>query len=197
MFALASGAKIAATVPGLVGQAGQRHPRLVLVVGDARDELPFHVELLDLVVGDDERSGLVLERREDLQRHVVAHGKADRAGLQDLGPDRRQLEHLLIGDGAELSRARDDARVGGEHALDVGVDVAAVRLDRDGERDGRRVGAAAAERREVAFGSDALETRDDRNAALREHVLRGCRPRYGRSSAELCPEARIGSCQPM
>ena len=79
----------------LVGHAGQRDPRLVLVVGDAGDELLFHVDLLDLVVGDDHRAGPVLERREDLQRHVVAHGEPDRAGLQHLGADRGQLEHLL------------------------------------------------------------------------------------------------------
>ena len=83
---------------GLVGKAGQRDPRLVLVMGDAGDELPFHVELLDSVVEDDQRPGPVLERRKHLKRHVVAHCKPDRAGLQHLGADRRELEHLLIGD---------------------------------------------------------------------------------------------------
>ena len=49
----------------------------------------------------------------------------------------------------ELARLGDDARVGGEDAVDVRVDLAGVRAERRGERDGGRVGAAAAERRDV------------------------------------------------
>ena len=66
-------------------------------------------EFLDFVVADDQRAGLVLERGEDLQRHVVAHGEPDRAGLQHLGADRGELEHFLIGDALSL-RARGTMR---------------------------------------------------------------------------------------
>jgi hypothetical protein len=50
-------------------------------------------------------------------------------------------------------RLRDDARVGGEDAVDVAVDLADVGVEGGGERDRRRVGAAAAERRDVRVSS--------------------------------------------
>ncbi len=165
---------------GAVREAGQGNPRLVLVMRDAGDELLFHVQFLDFVVADDQRSGPVLEGGEDLERHVVAHCEPDRAGLQDLGADRCELEHFLVGDGLELPRARDDARVGGEDALDVGVNIASVGLDRDREGDGRGVRAAATERREIPFRGDALEAGDHRDSALARIRLRARSRRYGR-----------------
>ena len=87
MLASASGAKIAATAPGLSG----RPVRVIrasflswaMPVMSCRSMFIF----LDCVVADDHRAGPVLERGEDLERHVVAHGEADRAGLQHLGAD--------------------------------------------------------------------------------------------------------------
>ncbi len=46
-----------------VGQVDQRDQRLVAVVGDAGDDVAFHVAFLDFVVADDHRARLVLERR--------------------------------------------------------------------------------------------------------------------------------------
>ena len=62
----------------------------------------------------------------------------------------------------ELARLPGDARVGGVDAVDVGVDVAALGLERRGEGDGGGVRAAAAERGDPAFGRDALEAGDHR-----------------------------------
>ena len=45
-------------------------------------------------------------------------------------------------------RLGHDARVGGEDAVDVGVDLAKACLERDRQGDGAGVAAAAAERRE-------------------------------------------------
>ena len=60
--------------------------------------------------------------------------------------------------------ARHHARVGGVDAVDVGVDVAAVGLDRGGDRHRRGVGAAAAERGDAAgVLVDALEAGDHRD----------------------------------
>jgi hypothetical protein len=109
MFASASGAKIAATVPGLSGRPGQRHPGLILVIGDAGDEVAFHIVALQCLVADHHRARPVIERGQHPDRHLLAHGKADRSGLQHLGADRCQLEHLLEGDDGQLARARHDA----------------------------------------------------------------------------------------
>ena len=98
-------------------------------------------------------------------------GKLDRAQHQYLGAARGQLEHLLVGDGVELARVRDQAWVGGEDALDVGVDLASVGVERGGERDGGRVRAAPAERRHLVRGRDALEAGDEHDRALRERVV--------------------------
>ena len=61
----------------------------------------------------------------------------------------------------ELARGRNDARVGGEHAVHVRVDLARVRAHRGGERDRGHVGAAAAERRHLVVGRHALEAGDE------------------------------------
>ena len=59
-----------------------------------------------------------------------------------------------------------DARIGGVDPVHVGVDEAFVGLERGRERHGRGVGAAAPERGDVAFGSDALETGDHHHGAV-------------------------------
>ena len=54
-------------------------------------------------------------------------------------------------------------------AVDVGVDLADVGLERGGQRDGGGVGSAAAERGDVlAVLADALEPRDEHDQALVE-----------------------------
>ena len=66
---------------------------------------------------------------------------------------------------------RDDPRVGGEDAVDVGVDLADVGLERGRERDGRGVGAAAAEGGDLlGVGRDALEAGDDDDVAVADRL---------------------------
>jgi hypothetical protein len=87
--------------------------------------------------------------------------------VQDLRAARGELEHLLVGDRVELARRRDDPRVGGEDSVDVGVDLADVRLQSARQRDRGGVGAAAAERGDLlGVLADALEPRDDDDVAL-------------------------------
>ena len=104
-----------------------------------------------------------------MYRHVVAARVLDAAQHQHLGAAGRHLEHLLVADGRQLLGVRHDARIGGEDAVDVGVDLADVGVERRGQRDRRGVGAAAAERGDV-FGvlADALEAGDDGDRALVE-----------------------------
>ena len=69
--------------------------------------------------------------------------------------------------------ARHDPRVGGEHAVDVGVDLADVGAERGGERDRGGVGAAAAEGGDVlGVLADALEAGDDRDRRPRRAPAR-------------------------
>ena len=82
-----------------------------------------------------------------------------------------QLEHLLVGDAVDLAGSRDDSRVGGEDPVDVGVDLADLGVERGGERDGGRVGAAAAQGGDLlGVLADALEPGDDDDVPLVEGV---------------------------
>ena len=84
-----------------------------------------------------------------MDRDAVAAGVLDAPQVQHLRAAGRHLEHLLVGDAVEPPGGRHDARVGGVDAVDVGVDLADVGLERGRERDGGRVGPAAAERGDV------------------------------------------------
>ncbi|MNW55050.1 hypothetical protein D3C74_326870 [compost metagenome] len=103
--------------------------------------------------------------------HAVAARVLDAAQHQDLGPARRHVEHLLVGDAVDLAGRRHDARVRGEHAVDVGVDLAHVGAQAGRERDRRGVRAAATEGRHVVGAlRDALEPGDDRDRALLDRL---------------------------
>ena len=147
-------------------------------------------------------SGLV-ERRQHLHAHMMVHRQLDRARLQDLGALRRHLEHLLVGDLVDLARLLDDPRIGRVDAVDVGVDVAAVGLERRRQRHRRGVRAAAAERRDAAVaatgpGSPARSAPRPPPCAApcRRSRCRRCAPwrgrrRCGSGSASRHPGARL------
>ena len=100
----------------------------------------------------------------------------DGADVQHLRAVGGELEHLLARHDGQLLRLGHDARVGGEDAVDVAVDLADVGLERRGERDGRGVGAAAAERRDVAgVAVEPLEAGDDDDRALVEGLAQADR----------------------
>ena len=82
-----------------------------------------------------------------------------------------ELEHLLVGDPVDLARLGVGAGVGREDAVDVGVDLADVGPEggRHGDRGGVR--AAAAERRDVVVGRQALEAGEDHDVAGVERLL--------------------------
>ena len=129
-----------------VGHAQDRHLGLGPVVGDAGDHDVFHA----VVLPRHERARVRLERRADVDRHAELLGELDGAGLQHLGAEARHLEHLVVGHARELPRVRHDVGIGGVDAVDVGEDLAHVRLEGGGERDAGEVRAAAAERGDVA-----------------------------------------------
>ena len=97
------------------------------------------------------------------------HRHFNRTHLQNLGAERRHFQHFFKSDPLHTARFRHDARIGGVDAIDVRIDVAAIRLDGGGERDGAGVGAAPAQRRDAAgFLVQSLKTGDDRDFAALE-----------------------------
>ncbi len=101
--------------------------------------------------------------------HVVATRVFDTAQHEHLRPAGRHLQHLLVGDLLELLRIADDARVGGEDPVHVGVDLADIGLQRRGQRDRGGIGTTAPQRGDIfAVLADALETRHQDDGALVE-----------------------------
>ena len=99
--------------------------------------------------------------------NVVSAGVFHTSQHQDLRAARGHFEHLLEGDGLEASGVGNDARVGGVDTVDVGVDLAHVGFESRGQRDGRRIRSATAERRDVlGVLRDSLETCDQHDLAL-------------------------------
>ena len=76
--------------------------------------------------------------------------------------------------------------IGGEHARDVGVDLAAVGAEGGRERHGRRVRAAAAERRDVALRSRLPGSRRRPGRCRRRGHSRSRSPRTSRIFALVC-----------
>ena len=202
IWASASASKMRAASPDLVGHADDGDLGLAAVVGDAGDDRLLHVFSLGLVLdcglGHHPGAFELAERRADVDRDVVAAGVLHAAQVQHLGAAGGQLQHLLVGDPVELARVRDDARVGGEDAVDVGVDLADVGVQGGRQRDRGGVGAAAAERGDVlGVLADALEAGDDRDVA----VVEGGGIRPGVTSMILalpCTESVITpACEPV
>ena len=137
-----------------------------------------------------------------MHRHPLAPGVLDTAQVQDLGPAGRHLEHLLVRDLGDALGAGHDARVGGEDAVDVGVDLAEVGPERGGERHGRGVGGTTAEGRDVlGVLGDALEPGHDDDVVLVERTRDapggdvddpGVAVRAGGDDARLRPRQRPG-----
>src|SRR5215472_5505986 len=140
---------------GPIRHPNQRDLRLVAAIGDTAHHLLFH----DLVLVDHQRSGSVLEARQHLHAHAMVHRHLDRARLQHLGALRSELEHLLVGNSIELLRLRNDPGIAGIDAVNVGEDVATVRLERGRQRHRRGVRAAAAQRGDAIVGAEPLKTR--------------------------------------
>src|SRR3546814_4027806 len=80
--------------------------------------------------------------------------------LQHLGPLRGHLQHFFVGDSIQLAGLGNDTRIGGVDAIDIGIDVTALGLQRGGQRHRRSVGAATAEGGDAAGRIDALEAGD-------------------------------------
>ena len=141
-LAAASGSNSAAEMPGRSGTA-------MTVTFDSLMSVTtpemIGSSMLGLLIGDP-RARLPGEGGADVDGDVVVAGELDAAQGEHLAAGAGHLEHLVEVDVGQLASLRHDARVGGEHAGDVGVDLAAVGPERSRKRDRRGVAAAATER---------------------------------------------------
>ena len=110
-------------------------------------------------------------------------------GMHDFRAVAGEFDHLGRRHAIDRMRVGDAARIGGEHAADVGVDVDRRRLERFAERDRGEVAAAAAERRDAAAARGALEAGDDRHDALR----RSPRATALGSTSRICASPNVSS----
>ena len=117
----------------------------------------------------DQRAGAFLaqffQTGQHAQLDLVFAGKFDRADLQYLGAKAGHFQHFLEGDGVQTTCLRDDARVGGVDAVDIGIDLAFVSLQGSGQRHASGVGAAAPQGGDGTTAVDALEAGNDDDLA--------------------------------
>ena len=64
---------------------------------------------------------------------MVAAGKLDGTGMQHFRAQARQFQHFLEGDQVEAPCIGDYARVGRVDAVDIGADLALIRLQGSGD----------------------------------------------------------------
>ena len=160
----------------LVGNRVNGDLGLVALHRNARNDCLFHGHVR-VILESNQSAGLRLllhrnlrigEAGEHARRHLVFACEFHRADLQHPGAGARHLEHFLEADGVQAPRFGDYARIRGVDTVDIGVDLALVGAQGGRERHRRGVGAAAAQRGDVALRVHALETGDHRDAAVLE-----------------------------
>ncbi len=100
-----------------------------------------------------------------MDNNLVLAGELDGARLKHAGTAAGKLEHVVVRDAVELLGAGGHTRVGRVDALYVGIDLAHIGTDAAGKGHSRGVGAATAQRGDVAIRGNALETRDHHDSA--------------------------------
>ena len=98
-----------------------------------------------------------------MQGHVEPAGVFDGTQMENLGAVCRHFEGFFVSEGSDVAGGFADAGVGGEDAVDIGLDLAHVRPERRREGNRGGVGAAAAEGGDVVVPVHALEAGDDRD----------------------------------
>src|SRR5207342_3492925 len=159
--------------PGAVGDLVQGDLGLLDVQGDAADQraLEHPGGTLLAFVFVDPGAGLVPQGVPNVDPDAVPPSVLHAPQLEDPRPGCGELEHLLVGDAVDPSGLGVGPRVGGEDAVDVGVDLAHVGAERGRHRDGGRVRAPASEGRDVVLGRQPLEPGQDHDVAGVEGLL--------------------------
>ncbi len=155
--------------PGTVLDRAQSNLALVLVQRYARDQNIFH--RLIFLSHPSPRS--IAEARPHHQRYVETFGYFDRAILQNLGAQARQFEHFIVGDAIELERLRAQMRIAGVDAIDVGVNLAQVGIQRRRQSYRCQVRGSATQSRDIAFRVDSLVAGHHNDILLLERLQHG------------------------
>ena len=124
-----------------------------------------------------------------MERDAIVASVLDRTDHKNASTRGGELEHLLVRELVELSRERHDTGVCGVDALDVGVDLTGLGVERGCQRDGRRVRAATPKGRDGRLRRDALEAGDDRDLALLKRLLDAIRAYLGDAGTAM---SRVG-----
>lgn len=148
MSAAATASEDASRLADHVGHPDDGDLGLAAVVCDARDDRLLH--LASFLPIFDPGAVLVGERGPDMHLHMLTTRVLHTTQVQDLGPARCHLQHRLVRDPRHPPRARHDPRVGGEHTVDIGVDLTVVGTERCRQRDRGGV------RRAPSQGGDVL-----------------------------------------
>ncbi|MPM15098.1 hypothetical protein SDC9_61464 [bioreactor metagenome] len=112
------------------------------------------------------RAGLILQAGHDLQIHMKFFRQLHAAVMEHLGSLTGQLQHLVIGDLAELPGVRHDTGIGGIDAVHIRENLAQLGMERRRQRHGAGVRAAPAQSRDVSGAVDALKARHQDDAVL-------------------------------
>ena len=126
-----------------------------------------------LRIAADDRARLVAEALAvaDVDRHVELLAELDRPAVHHARAQAGQLQNLVVADAVHLAGLGHEPRIGREHAVDVGVNLAGVGIEHGRQGHGRRIAAAAAERRDVEVFVDPLEAGRDDDLAVVEQLL--------------------------
>ena len=106
---------------------------------------------------------------QDSDRNIARDGRKNRAGMQHLGPEVSQLRSFRERQLPHDLSLVDDARVRGEHAVDVGPDLDFVCRDGGPDQGRRIIGSPAAQRGRLAVRGAADETTEHGNTSGREN----------------------------
>ena len=87
-------------------------------------------------------------------------------GLHDTGAEFRHFQHFAVRNLVDFLRIGNDTGIGRIYAVNVGIDFTNISMDGTGNGNCRRIGATAAERRNITMTGDTLEACDDDDIAL-------------------------------
>jgi hypothetical protein len=115
-------------------------------------------------------SWVMVETGAHLKDDSELFGKLHGTALHDLGAARGHLQHFVVGDLVDFGGVLHHARVARVDAVDVGENLAEVRLDGGSDGDRRQIRAAAAEGGDAAVGRLALKPGDDDDVAAAQRL---------------------------
>ncbi len=114
--------------------------------------------------------GLSARTCSDPDRDALLHRRRHRLRVDDLGAEVREFHRLVVRELVDDLRFRHEARIGAQHAVDVGPDDDLRGVEQRAEDRGREVAAVAAERRLQALDVGRDEAGDDQGAdEIRRH----------------------------